>query len=38
VKNQILKSHLPDIIPLTQKIMKMDQPEKMAALLAKLND
>ncbi|MDO9311162.1 MAG: putative PEP-binding protein, partial [Nitrosomonas sp.] len=38
VKNQILKSHLPDIIPLTQKIMKTDQPEKLAALLAKLND
>ena len=38
VKNQILKSHLPDIIPLTQKIMKTDQPEKVAALLAKLND
>jgi phosphotransferase system enzyme I (PtsI) len=38
VKNQILKSHLPDIIPLAQKIIKTDQPEKMAALLAKLND
>ncbi len=38
VKNQILKSHLPDIIPLSQKILKADHPEKMAALLAKLND
>lgn len=38
VKNQILKSHLPDIVPLTQKILKADHPEKMAALLAKLND
>ncbi|MBX3615760.1 phosphoenolpyruvate--protein phosphotransferase [Nitrosomonas sp.] len=38
VKNQILKSHLPDILPVTQKIMKTDQPEKMGALLAKLND
>ncbi|SEQ18618.1 phosphoenolpyruvate--protein phosphotransferase [Nitrosomonas ureae] len=38
VKNQILKSHLPDIIPLAQKIIKTDQPEKMAALLTKLND
>ncbi len=38
VKNQILKSHLPDIIPLAQKIIRTDQPEKMAALLAKLND
>lgn len=38
VKNQILKSHLPDIIPLAQKIIKTEQPEKMAALLTKLND
>jgi phosphotransferase system enzyme I (PtsI) len=38
VKNQILKSHLPDIIPLVNKIIKMDQPEKMTALLTKLND
>ncbi|MCE7914979.1 MAG: phosphoenolpyruvate--protein phosphotransferase [Nitrosomonas sp. PRO4] len=38
VKNQILKSHLPDIFPLVQKIIKADQPEKMAALLTKLND
>ncbi len=37
VKNQILKSHLPDIIPLVQKIIKADNPEKMHALLAKLN-
>lgn len=38
VKNQILKSHLPDIVPLVQKILKADHPEKMAALLARLND
>ncbi len=38
VKNQILKSHLPDIIPLVNKIIKTDHPEKMAALLTKLND
>jgi phosphotransferase system enzyme I (PtsI) len=38
VKNQILKSHLPDIVPLAQKILKADHPEKMAALLARLND
>ncbi len=38
VKNQILKSHLPDIVPLSQKILKADHPEKMAALLVKLND
>ncbi len=38
VKNQVLKSHLPDIIPLVHKIIKTDHPEKMALLLAKLND
>ncbi|UJP05573.1 MAG: phosphoenolpyruvate--protein phosphotransferase [Nitrosomonas sp.] len=38
VKNQILKSHLPDIVPLVQKILKADHPEKMVALLARLND
>ncbi len=38
VKNQILQSHLPDIIPLVHKIIKTDHPQKMAALLAKLND
>lgn len=38
VKNQILKSHLPDIIPLVHKIIRTDHPEKMAVLLAKLND
>lgn len=38
VKNQILKSHLPDIIPLVNKIIKTDHPERMVALLAKLND
>lgn len=38
VKDQILKSHLPDIIPLVQKIIKADNPEKMDTLLARLND
>ena len=38
VKNQILKSHLPGIIPLVNKILKADHPEKIAALVAKLND
>lgn len=38
IKDQILKSHLPDIIPLVHKIIKTDHPEKMAALLVKLND
>ncbi|MEK7791791.1 MAG: phosphoenolpyruvate--protein phosphotransferase, partial [Pseudomonadota bacterium] len=38
VKDQILKSHLPDIIPLVQKIIKADNPEKLDALLIRLND
>ncbi len=38
VKNQVLKSHLPDILPLVQKIIKTDHPEKLATLLARLND
>lgn len=38
VKNQILKSHLPDIVPLVNKIIKADHPQKMATLLTKLND
>ncbi len=37
VKSQILKSHLPDIMPLAQKIIKSDSPEKMRALLVRLN-
>lgn len=38
VKSQVLKSHLPDITPLANRILKMDHPEKIYALLAKLND
>ncbi len=38
VKNQVLKSHLPDILPLVQKIIKTDHPEKLATLLTRLND
>lgn len=37
VKSQILKSYLPDIMPLAQKIIKSDSPEKMRALLIRLN-
>ncbi len=37
VKNEILKSNLPDIIPLAQKIVRSDNQEKMQSLLAKLN-
>ncbi len=37
VKHQILQSHLPDIIPLTNKIIKADTPEKIYGLLMKLN-
>jgi phosphotransferase system enzyme I (PtsI) len=37
IKNQILKSNLPDIIPLAQRIVRADNPEKMHLLLRKLN-
>ena len=37
VKREVLRSNLPDIIPLTQKILKADDPDKIHALLAKLN-
>jgi phosphotransferase system enzyme I (PtsI) len=33
----VLRSNLPDIIPLTQKILKAEDPDKIHALLAKLN-
>lgn len=38
VKSQVLKSYLPDITPLTNRILKADNPEKIYTLLAKLND
>ena len=38
VKSQILKSHLPDIILLVNKIIKTDHPDKIATLMTKLND
>lgn len=37
VKQQVLRSRLPDIMPLTQKILKAEDPEKIRILLAKLN-
>ncbi|SFP49173.1 phosphoenolpyruvate--protein phosphotransferase [Nitrosomonas cryotolerans] len=37
VKSQILKSHLPSIIVLAQRIVKAENPEKIHGLLAKLN-
>ncbi len=37
VKDQILKSHLPDIVPLVRKIVKSDQTDKIKSLLMKLN-
>ena len=37
VKREVLRANLPDAIPLTQKILKTDDPERIHALLAKLN-
>ncbi|SEN03383.1 phosphoenolpyruvate--protein phosphotransferase [Nitrosomonas marina] len=37
VKNQILKSNLPDIRPLAHKIIRTTHPEKMHDLLTRLN-
>lgn len=37
VKSQVLKSHLPDIKPIANRILKTEHPEKIYALLAKLN-
>ena len=37
VKREVLRSNLPDIIPLTQKMLKADDPGKIQALLMKLN-
>jgi len=38
VKRQVLRSHLPDIIHFTQKILKSDHPENIHTLLTKLNN
>lgn len=37
VKREVLRSNLPDIVPLTQKILKSDDPDRIQALLSKLN-
>jgi phosphotransferase system enzyme I (PtsI) len=37
VKREILRSNLPDIIPLTQKMLKADDPVKIHTFLSKLN-
>lgn len=37
IKQEILKSHLPSIKPLTRKILKADDPEKIRHLLSRLN-
>ncbi len=38
VKQEILKSHLPSIDPLVQKMLKSDESDKIHGLLAKLNN
>lgn len=38
VKNKILKSNLPDIVPLARRIINTGNPEKMYNLLEKLNN
>ena len=38
VKREILRSNLPDIIPLTQKMLKADDPGKIQTLLMRLNN
>ena len=37
VKQQVLRSHLPDIVPFMQKMLKSDDPERIHGLLTKLN-
>lgn len=37
VKREVLRCNLPDIIPLAQKILKADDPERIQGLLTKLN-
>jgi phosphotransferase system enzyme I (PtsI) len=38
VKHEILKSHLPNIMPIIQKILRTDESEKIHGLLSKLNN
>ena len=37
VKQRVLMSNLPDIMPIANRILKADDPEKLRALVAKLN-
>jgi phosphotransferase system enzyme I (PtsI) len=37
VKREVLRTNLPNIIPVTQKILKADDPGRIATLLTKLN-
>lgn len=37
VKREVLRSNLPRIMPLTRKILKADDPERIHSLLSKLN-
>ena len=37
VKQRVLMSNLPDIVPIAARILKADDPEKLRALLAKMN-
>lgn len=37
VKREVLRSNLPDIIPLVQKILKADDPDRIHTLLMRLN-
>ena len=37
VKQRVLMSNLPDIMPIATRILKADEPEKLRALVAKLN-
>ena len=37
VKQRVLMSNLPDILPIAARILKADEPEKLRALVAKMN-
>jgi len=37
VKQQVLKSHLDEVAPVVQKLLKNTDPEKTATLLTRLN-
>jgi phosphoenolpyruvate-protein phosphotransferase (PTS system enzyme I) len=37
VKQRVLMSNLPDIEPAAAKILKADDPDKMLAMLARMN-